>query len=608
MRTHYCAQVGTAALGEIVTVCGWVDRRRDHGGVIFLDMRDRSGIVQVVADPERFPVAGDLRSEFVLQVTGEVTQRPEESLNPKLKTGNIEIKVRELTVLNPSKTPPFAIADESEVDEKLRLKYRYLDLRRAQLRENIALRHRIVKVIRRYLEDVLDFLEIETPVLTKSTPEGARDYLVPSRVNPGEWYALPQSPQLFKQILMVAGFDRYYQIARCFRDEDLRADRQPEFTQLDMELSFVDQEQVIKLNEGLVRKIFQEVKGLDVPFEFPRLTYREAMDRYGSDKPDTRFGMELIDASQVFTGTGFKVFASVLQAGGVVKALAVLGGDERISNVRIKPGGDLFNLVAQFGAKGLAFIRVRGTVGNLQLDTIGALKDSLTDDQMAQLIEITAAKPGDLLLFGAGPCDVVNEYLGRLRLHLGAELGLIDPNQNNLLWVTDFPMFELNPEEGRLVALHHPFTAPNPADLDKLPTPEKAGSLTPQDKVKALEARALAYDLVWNGVELGGGSIRIHQREVQEKVFTAIGFTTELARQQFGFLLEAFEYGAPPHGGIAFGLDRMVMLFAQADSIREVIAFPKTQKAQDLMCDAPSTVSPRQLKELYVRSTHDLKP
>ncbi|WP_287127641.1 aspartate--tRNA ligase [Candidatus Cyanaurora vandensis] len=584
MRTHYCSHVRETDLDTVVTVAGWVDRRRDHGGVVFIDLRDRSGIVQAVLDPQDLPVASSLRSEYVIEMTGLVKSRPADSVNSRLATGQIEIKVQALTVLNPAKTPPFTIADAAEVDEKLRLVYRYLDLRRANLRENLRLRHEIVKLIRRYLEDELEFIEIETPILTKATPEGARDYLVPSRVNPGQWYALPQSPQIYKQILMVAGFDRYYQIARCFRDEDLRADRQPEFTQLDMEMSFMDQESIMALNEGLVRHLFQKVQGTTLPNPLPRLTYQEAMDRYGSDKPDTRFGLELLDMGEFFQGTKFKVFASVLSGGGVVKCLAIGGGDEKISNTRIKPGGDLFNLVAQFGAKGLAFIRVRGTEQEIQLDTIGALKDSLSADQISQLIQLTGVKPGDLLLFGAGPRAVVNEYLGRLRLALGAELGVIDESQTNLLWVTDFPMFQFNAEEKRLEALHHPFTAPHPEDLADLKT-----------------ARAQAYDLVWNGVELGGGSVRIHQRAIQEQVFTAIGLTPEVAQTQFGFLLEAFEYGAPPHGGIAYGLDRMVMLFAGAASIREVMAFPKTQKAQDLMSEAPSTVTPQQLAELHVR-------
>ncbi len=586
MRSDYCAEMTLASLNQSVTVCGWIDRRRDLGGVIFVEVRDRSGVIQVVLDPDQFPAAQGLRSEFVVQITGILSKRPPESVNPKLPTGDFEIKAQGLTILNRAKTPPFSITDDQEVDEKLRLQYRYLDLRRPQLQAKIRLRHRIVQVIRGYLE-ANGFIEIETPILTKSTPEGARDFLVPSRVNPGEWYALPQSPQLFKQILMVAGFDRYYQVARCFRDEDLRANRQPEFTQIDLELSFVDQEDVIRLNEALIQEIFLQIKGVAIEAPFKRLSYKEAMDRYGSDKPDTRFGLELIDLSSLFQGTGFKVFASVLASGGVIKCLTIAGGDEKISNTRIKPGGDLFNLVCQFGAKGLAFIRVRGTQAEPQLETIGALKDSLTAEKIQHLLATTQAQPGDIILFGAGPRAVVNEYLGRLRLFLGAELGLIDPERNDLLWITEFPMFEFNPTENRLTAVHHPFTAPHPEDLDNL-----------------AEARALAYDVVWNGEELGGGSIRIHQREIQEKVFAALNLDMDQAREQFGFLLEAFEYGAPPHGGIAYGLDRMIMLFSHAESIREVIAFPKTQKAQDLMSGAPAGVSNRQLADLQVRSTY----
>ncbi|MEG5018391.1 MULTISPECIES: aspartate--tRNA ligase [unclassified Microcoleus] len=596
MRSYYCGELRSEHIGETVTLYGWVDRRRDHGGVIFLDVRDRSGIVQIVSDPERTPDsyhgAEALRSEYVLKITGRVSSRPEDSLNPKLPTGEVEIYADEIELLNAvRKQLPFqvATADTESVREDLRLKYRYLDLRRARMSSNLQLRHQVVKAMRRHLEDVGGFIEVETPILTRSTPEGARDYLVPSRVNLGEWYALPQSPQLFKQLLMVSGLDRYYQIARCFRDEDLRADRQPEFTQLDMEMSFMSLEEVIELNEGLVCHIFQSVKGVELPRPFPRLTYAEAMDRYGSDKPDTRFGMELVDVSDLMKDSGFKVFSGAVAAGGIVKVLPIPGGNDAISNVRIKPGpkGDLFKEASEAGAKGLAYIRVRD---NGEIDTIGAIKDNLTEAQKQQLLDRTGAQPGHLLLFAAADVTTVNKTLDRLRLFVGNELGLIDKEKMNLLWVTDFPMFEWNADEKRLEALHHPFTAPHPDDINDLKT-----------------ARAQAYDLVLNGTEIGGGSLRIYQREVQEKVFEAIGLSTEEAYNKFGFLLDAFEYGTPPHGGIAYGLDRLVMLLAGEESIRDVIAFPKTQQAGCLLTNAPAGVDEKQLKELQVRSTYTPK-
>ena len=593
MRTNYCGQLRTEHIGETVTLCGWVDRRRDHGGVIFLDLRDRTGIVQIVSDPQRTPgsyqQADTLRNEYVVQITGRVTRRPEESLNPRLPTGEVEIYADHIELLNAvRKQLPFqvATADTDPVREELRLKYRYLDLRRDRMRHNLQLRHQIVKAIRRCLEDEQGFIEVETPILTRSTPEGARDFLVPSRVNPGEWFALPQSPQLFKQLLMVAGFDRYYQIARCFRDEDLRADRQPEFTQLDMEMSFMSQEEIIALNESLVCHIFRTVKGIDLPRPFPRLTYAEVMERYGSDKPDTRFELELVNVSDVVKESGFKVFSGAIASGGTVKILPIPGGNEAISNVRIKPGGDLFKEASEAGAKGLAYIRVRN---DGEIETIGAIKDNLTEAQKQEILSRTGAKAGHLLLFGAGPTDMVNKTLDRLRQVIGRELGLIDPEKINLLWVTEFPMFEWNANEKRLDPLHHPFTNPYPEDLNDLKT-----------------ARAQAYDLVFNGFEIGGGSRRIYQREIQEQVFEAIGLAPEEAQDKFGFLLEAFEYGTPPHGGIAYGLDRLVMLLAGEESIRDAIAFPKTQQAKCLLTDAPSSVDDKQLKELHV-ATHKPK-
>jgi len=453
---------------------------------------------------------------------------------------------------------------------------------------NMQLRHQVVKAMRRYLEDLEGFIEIETPVLTRSTPEGARDYILPSRSNPGEWFALPQSPQLFKQILMVSGMDRYYQIARCFRDEDLRADRQPEFTQLDMEMSFMSQEEIIALNEKLVAHIFKTVKGIELNLPFPRLTYAQAMERYGTDKPDTRYGLELVNVSDILQDSGFKVFRDAIAHGGTVKILPIPQGNDLISNVRIKPGGDLFKEATEAGAKGLAFIRVRE---HGEIDTIGAIKDNLTPEQKQEILQRTGAKPGHLLLFGAGDTATVNKTLDRLRQVVAREFKLINPEKINLLWITDFPMFEWNAEEKRLEALHHPFTAPHPEDVSDLKT-----------------ARAQAYDLVLNGLEIGGGSLRIYQGDIQQQVFAAIGLSTAEAHDKFGFLLEAFEYGTPPHGGIAYGLDRLVMLLAGEESIRDVIAFPKTQQARCLLTDAPSGVDVKQLKELNVASTYKPKP
>ena len=601
MRSHGCGDLRADHAGQEVQLCGWVDRRRDHGGVIFIDLRDRSGTVQITVDPdlgaEAFAVAEHLRNETVLQVSGKVRPRPPESLNERLATGAIEVLAAGITVLNELKANlpfPVSVHDEENTREELRLRYRYLDLRRERMARNLRLRHAAVRAIRSVLESE-GFLEVETPVLTRSTPEGARDYLVPSRVCGGEWFALPQSPQLFKQLLMVGGIERYYQIARCFRDEDLRADRQPEFTQLDMEMSFLDQEQILALNEKLIAAVWQQVKGVTLPTPFPRITWQDAMDRYGTDRPDTRYGMELVNVSDLVEGMGFKVFSGAVAAGGSVKVLPVPGGNEALSNVRIKPGGDVFGEAQKAGAGGLAFIRVRE---GGEIDTIGAIKDNLSEDKKAELLERTGAEPGTLLLFGAGDTATVNKALDRVRQFLARELGLVPADRDNdiwnFLWVVDFPMFEFNADENRLEALHHPFCAPNREDLGD--DPERWAETLPT-------ARAQAYDLVLNGLELGGGSLRIHDSALQRQVLQTIGLPLEEANAQFGFLMEALDLGAPPHGGIAYGLDRMVMLLAGEESIRDTIAFPKTQQARCLLTGAPGGVSERQLEELHVAST-----
>ena len=580
LRTHTCGELRRSAAGEPVVLNGWVQRRRDHGSVIFIDLRDRYGITQIVFNAERFPEAhkqGEkLGSEDVVAVGGVVSRRPEGSENPNLPTGEVEVLVDRLEILNEAKTPPFLIEDDAEVTDALRLKYRYLDLRRPDMQRLLTLRHRVAQATRTFLNEH-GFLEVETPMLTKSTPEGARDYLVPSRVNPGTFFALPQSPQLFKQILMVAGLDRYYQIARCFRDEDLRFDRQPEFTQIDLEMSFVEREQVMGLMEEMSAKLFRDTAGIDLPLPFRRMSYAEAMGRYGSDKPDLRFDMPLHDLREFAANSEFKVFKETAAKGGIVKAIVVKGG-AAIPRSRIDNLGET---AKGLGAKGLAWVKIIGTA---QLESVIA--------KFLDATALTAAVPdagvGDLLLFVADKPGVVHDVLGRLRLLLGDELKLIDRALWRPVWVVDFPLLEFDPEAKRYVAMHHPFTAPLDEDVPLL-------------DADPLKVRAKAYDLVVNGNEIGGGSIRNHRRDIQSKLFDLLGIGKDEARAKFGFLLDALEYGAPPHGGIAFGLDRLVMLLGGAESIRDVIAFPKTQKAQCLMTEAPSVVDPKQLKELHIK-------
>ena len=601
MRSNGCGDLRKQHIDKQVQLCGWVDRRRDHGGVIFIDLRDRSGTVQITVDPdlgaEAFAVAEHLRSETVLQVEGKVRGRPAESLNEKLATGAVEVLASSITVLNSVKGNlpfPVSVHDEENTREELRLRHRYLDLRRKRMNDNLRLRAQTIQAARRFLEDE-GFIEVETPVLTRSTPEGARDYVLPSRVCGGDWFALPQSPQLFKQLLMVGGIERYYQVARCFRDEDLRADRQPEFTQLDIEMSFMDQEQILELNESLICAIWKAVKGIELPRPFPRMTWHDAMERYGTDRPDTRYGMELVTVSDIVKEMGFKVFSGAVKSGGAVKVIAVPGGNDALSNVRIKPGGDVFGEAQAAGAGGLAFIRVRE---GGEIDTIGAIKDNLSDEQKQELLSRTGAQPGTLLLFGAGDTATVNKALDRVRQYLARELDMVqadrDNDQWNFLWVVDFPMFEFNSDENRFEALHHPFCAPNAEDLGNDPS-EWAKTLP--------QARAQAYDLVLNGLELGGGSLRIHDSALQRQVLQTVGLPLEEAQEQFGFLMDALDVGAPPHGGLAFGVDRMVMLLAGEESIRDTIAFPKTQQARCLMTNAPGGVADKQLEELHVAST-----
>lgn len=584
-RTKYCGDVQRHLVGQSVTLNGWVNRRRDLGQVIFVDLRDRSGLVQIVLDPEvlgpeQFALAERLRSEFVISVQGVVMDRPEGQINASMETGEVELHVRQLTLLSEAKTPPFPIHQASDVDETLRLKYRYLHLRSKELQDSIILRHQTVAAVRSYL-DGEGFLEIETPLLIRSTPEGARDYIVPSRVHPGEFYALPQSPQLFKQLLMIGGFDRYYQMARCFRDEDLRADRQPEFTQIDVEMSFVDREDVMDTMEAMIIHVLSEVKGIEVPSPIPRLSYQEAMDRFGSDKPDTRFAMEISDVTEHLGDSEFRVFAETVKTGGVIKGINVKGG----ASFTRRQIDQLSEQAVANGAKGLMWFALE------EEQVRSPIAKFLRESELEAIQRGLAGEVGDLLLLVAGSYDLVSEVLGRLRLSLGRELGLIDESLYNLLWVIDWPLLVYDEENGRYMAAHHPFTAPLDEDIDLLETDPG-------------RARAKAYDLVLNGVELGGGSIRITNRSLQERMFAALGFTMEEAEAQFGYFLEAFEYGAPPHGGIAFGLDRLVMLLAKRQSIRDVIAFPKTISASDLMIEAPSKVNQKQLDELKISLRH----
>ncbi len=580
-RSHRCTEVSGANIGETVTVMGWVQKRRNLGSLIFIDLRDRSGILQLVFDEpqiggEGFEKAGTLRSEFVIAVTG-VVQKRTAAVNEHLKTGDIEVIAKELRILSESETPPFQIEENSKTNEEMRLKYRYLDLRRPDIQKNLMLRSRVLTLMREFMAKE-GFIEIETPILCKSTPEGARDYLVPSRVHPGHFYALPQSPQLFKQLLMASGYDRYFQIAKCFRDEDLRADRQPEFTQADMELSFVDINDVLDVNERLLQYVFRESIGVDIALPLPRMSWQEAMDRFGSDKPDTRFGMELCDVSDVVRECGFGVFTGALEAGGTVRGINVRGQGA----MPRKKIDKLVEFAKGCGAKGLAY---------LCINEDGSYKSSFTkfmsEEELAALVERMGGEAGDLLLFAADKHKIVWNVLGALRLQLGEELGLYDENQYNFLWVTEFPLLEWSDEEERFVAMHHPFTMPMEEDWANIDS--DPGSV-----------RAKAYDIVLNGTELGGGSVRIHQNDIQEKMFEVLGFTKERAHEQFGFLLDAFSYGVPPHAGLAYGVDRMIMHMVHAESIRDVMAFPKVKDASDLMSDAPGLVDAKQLDELGI--------
>ncbi len=583
LKSHNCGQITAKNIGENITISGWVSCVRDLGGIIFVELRDRTGFFQLVADPQINPaiheIFSKLKTESVISIKGNVTKRPEETYNDKLPTGEVESYPTDVKVLSEAKTLPFVLDDEN-VSEDIRLKYRYLDIRRVPMLNNLMLRHKIVTAVRNYLNSQ-DFMEVETPILIKTTPEGARDYLVPSRVQEGKFYALPQSPQIFKQLLMVGGVERYYQIAKCFRDEDLRADRQPEFTQIDMEMSFVDQDNVIEITEGVVKAAFEQA-GIEVKPPFKRITWQEAMDKYGSDKPDTRFGLELFDIGDIILESNFDIVKNTLKAGGIVRGIKIEGG----AKYSRKDIDDITKIAVSFGAKALA---------NIIYNEDGTAKSPVlkfvTDEQAKQIQERAQAKPGDIIFFVADKPKLVYDIMGRLRLHFGKALNLIDENENALLWVVDFPMFEWSDEEDRFMAMHHPFTSPNMDDIDKLDTGDLGN------------VKSIAYDIVYNGTELGGGSVRIHSSEVQRKIFKALGLTDEEAQEKFGFMVDAFQYGTPPHAGLAIGLDRLVALLCRTDSIRDVIAFPKNSGAKCLMSDAPAEASIQQLRELHLKST-----
>jgi len=581
LKTHWCGKLSEKDINTRVNLAGWVSNVRDLGGIIFVELRDRSGIIQIVADPIKntdiHKIFQQLKSEYVINISGILSQRPADTFNPNLTTGAIEIYPDKTVILSESETPPFIIEDDQEVNEDLRLKYRYLDLRRPKVLNNLLLRHKITTNIRNYM-NTNEFIEVETPILIKTTPEGARDYLVPSRVQPNKFYALPQSPQIFKQLLMVGGIERYYQIAKCFRDEDLRADRQPEFTQVDIEMSFVDQEDIISVTEGLVVESFKAA-GIEVQAPFTRLTHKEAMENYGSDKPDTRFDLKLFDLSDIMGKSSFEAFADQVKQGGAVRAICVQG----IAGYSRKDMDDIRNLAVSFGAKGLAWITY-GLDGTIK----SPILKFINDEESAAIQKRANANPGDVVFLVADRNKIVFDVLGRLRLHFGEKLSLIDESKHNLLWVMDFPMFEKDEQANRFVAVHHPFTSPNPEDIDSLESDPG-------------NCRALAYDIIYNGTELGGGSIRIHNSELQKKVFGLMGMSDEETQEKFGFMINSFKYGTPPHGGIALGLDRLVAMLAKSSSIREVIAFPKNSQAKCLMTEAPANASEEQLRELYLK-------